>query len=175
MCFQTGYLRGGLFHQGKDGHLQSDCTCIPRGTHWFQLTLEVRRYGVSVFVDGKHLTTFKPHLPLKASGGVVVASGCRRITRFKEFNITRLEPLPFTPNGCTSARNLGETFTLVAGRDYSSDSLCRAALNGFSADALNYTIAVRLYSKTEPQAVNIRFGAMFNVHNDSYFEFVYFR
>lgn len=173
VCFQTGYLINGIFHQSNDSYLQSDCSSIPRGGHWFELTVEVRQNSAIVFVDGTHLTSFRTHHPLKAAGGIAVASGCRRITRFKNFEIKDLAPLPFNTSGCTSARTVGGFFTLVAGNDIIRDFLCRAFFPT-SVDESTYILTVSLYSQTEPQAVNIRYGVIFNVHNGRNFEFVYF-
>eukprot|EP00794_Sanderia_malayensis_P012108 gene12108-13359_t len=176
-CYQTGYVQNDKTQWigAKTGACPDG---PPKGRTWFKLEVFVRDNEAQLFLDGIQFLVFEPHFPPIGRGGVIVAAGQKNVIRFKEFNVTKIQPYPFSFYTCNSYHQLSEKYYRLDS-EYGSwpDSGFCKAISKDSVNSENYAITAGLFnqrgSSGTPQSGVL--GLMFNAQDQYNFDFVYFK
>ena len=71
-CYQSGYVLNGAIQWRSlvDGYCPGG---VPKVGTWFTVEISVRGPNAMIEIDGKHLTSLKPHFPVYARGGMLTS------------------------------------------------------------------------------------------------------
>lgn len=175
-CFQIGEIQ-----QGRLNWYESQMGSCPHGpprkARWIHVTLEVRKYDVSVFLEGIHVTSFKGHFPPKAAGGVLLANHHGNVVQFKDFTITDLPSLPFETKSCATVQDNVKYYSVISQGDFWAQGFCRALLKDVQMEeSSSYQVSVDLFSELGWSGDRIAYvGIMFNARDINNADFIYFR
>ena len=177
-CFQTGYVSKGQLKW--DGAISSSCpTGPPKGREWFHVKLVVSTATpsgeVQVYLNGTLVRSWNPHHPIKSSGGVLVANGCKNVVHFRKFQIV---PQPsYVSDKCAKTVEYPDYFKLDADHgNWPQDGFCQMAYLKDSGQSTDYQLSVDLFNVMGWKGVNFgHLGVFFNAEDQDNYDFVYFR
>ena len=147
----------------------------PMRNRWMHVGLEVRGSKANLFLDGVHVATIRGQFPTRGHAGVLLAQHKDNVVHFKGFNITALDPFPFSSKSCNAIVKHPDFHSVIIGDNLWPGAMCRVSMPDNLGNN-EYILDVKLFSEAGWTGDKAALpGVMFNAKDINNFDFIYLR
>ncbi|XP_057313977.1 uncharacterized protein LOC130655260 [Hydractinia symbiolongicarpus] len=176
VCFKVGYVINSQMQWS--GIVEGECPGgKPMVGSWAKLELAVGGSDVMMYLNGKHLFTYKAHYPTIGRGGVIVGNGFTNVLSFRNFLNYKTQPSPFYFRSCgEGTHNMNDSFLLDASLPKTRPaSFCRAVSRELLAETTSmtsYAVSASFFNVDSWQGADWgTFGLIYNAKDNENFDF----